>query len=139
VRVNIWCDGSAMPNGGPAGAGYVIVGDGVHLLGSDALGDASNSTAEYTAVLNALRGAANKGATGAHVRMDSLVVFKQLRGLAKCKAKHLLTLRAGIEEQVALYPKGGVTFGWIPREQNGVADALAKAAAVASKRAKEAS
>ena len=33
MRVYIWCDGAAMPNGGPAGAGYVVVG-GVHLLGS---------------------------------------------------------------------------------------------------------
>jgi ribonuclease HI len=37
VRVYIWCDGAAMPNGGPAGAGYVVVG-GVYLLGSEALG-----------------------------------------------------------------------------------------------------
>jgi ribonuclease HI len=36
MRVHIWCDGAAMPNGGPAGAGYVVVG-GVHLLGSEAL------------------------------------------------------------------------------------------------------
>ena len=40
MRVYIWCDGSAMPNGGPAGAGYVVVG-GVHLLGSEPLGDAT--------------------------------------------------------------------------------------------------
>ena len=39
MRVYIWCDGAAMPNGGPAGAGYVVVGGGVHLLGSEALGD----------------------------------------------------------------------------------------------------
>jgi hypothetical protein len=45
MRVYIWCDGAAMPNGGPAGAGYVVVG-GVHLLGSEALGDATNNVAE---------------------------------------------------------------------------------------------
>jgi ribonuclease HI len=38
MSVYIWYDGAAMPNGGPAGAGYVVVG-GVHLLGSEALGD----------------------------------------------------------------------------------------------------
>ncbi len=62
MRVYIWCDGAAMPNGGPAGAGYVVVG-GVRLLGSDALGDATNNVAEYTAVRNALRAAADAGAT----------------------------------------------------------------------------
>jgi ribonuclease HI len=61
MRVYIWCDGAAMPNGGPAGAGYVVVG-GVHLLGSEALGDATNNVAEYMAVRNALRAAADAGA-----------------------------------------------------------------------------
>ena len=60
MRVYIWCDGAAMPNGGPAGEGYVVVG-GVHLLGSEALGDATNNVAEYTAVRNALRAAADAG------------------------------------------------------------------------------
>ena len=54
MKVYIWCDGAAMPNGGPAGAGYVVVG-GLRLLGSEALGDATNNVAEYKAVRNALR------------------------------------------------------------------------------------
>jgi hypothetical protein len=45
MRVYIWCDGAAMPTGGPAGAGYVVVG-GVHLLGSEALDEATNNVAE---------------------------------------------------------------------------------------------
>src|SRR3954453_9471120 len=32
----IWCHAAAMPNRGPAGAEYVVVG-GVHLVGSEAL------------------------------------------------------------------------------------------------------
>ena len=64
MRVYIWSDGAAMPNGGPAGAGYVVVGvGGVHLLGPEALGDATNNVAEYKAVRNALRAAADAGAT----------------------------------------------------------------------------
>ena len=70
MRVYIWCDGAAMPNGGLAGAGYVVVG-GAHLLGSEALGDATNNVAEYTADWNALRAAADAGATSAHVRFPS--------------------------------------------------------------------
>ena len=77
MRVYIRCDGAAMPSGGPAGAGYVVVG-GVHLLGSQALGDTTNNVAEYMAVRNALRAAADAGATSAHVRMDSPVVFGHL-------------------------------------------------------------
>jgi probable phosphoglycerate mutase len=84
MKVNIWCDGAAMPNPGPAGAGYVVVG-GVNLLGSEALGHASNNVAEYTAVRNTLRAAAEAGATSAEVRLDSTVVFGQLTGAARAR------------------------------------------------------
>jgi ribonuclease H / adenosylcobalamin/alpha-ribazole phosphatase len=124
MRVHIWCDGAAMPNGGPAGAGYVVVG-GVHLLGSEALGDATNNVAEYTAVRSALRAAADAGATSAHVRMDSPVVFGHLSGASRARAEHLIQLKEEVEAQVARYP-GRVTFARIPRERNGVADELAK-------------
>ena len=131
MRVYIWCDGAAMPNGGPAGAGYVVVG-GVRLFGSEALGDATNNVAEYTAVRNALRAAADAGATSAHVRMDSRVVYGQLTGTSLAWAEHLIQLKEEVEAQVARYP-GRVTYAQIPREQNGVADQLAKDGARASK------
>jgi ribonuclease HI len=113
-----------MPNGGRAGAGYVVVG-GVHVLGSDALGDATNNVAEYMAVRNALRAAADPRATSAHVRMDSPVVFGHLSGASRARAEHRIQLKKEVEAQVARYP-GRVTFARIPRERNGVADELAK-------------
>ena len=131
MKVYIWCDGAAMPNGGPAGAGYVVVG-GVHLLGSEALGDATNNVAEYAAVRNALRAAADAGATSAHVRMDSPVVFGHLSGASRARAEHLIRLKEEVEAQKARYP-GRATFARIPRERNGVADELAKDGARASK------
>jgi Reverse transcriptase-like len=66
--------------------------------------------------------------------MDSPVVYNQLTGGSKCKADHLIRLLAEVQEEVARYPKG-VTFRRIPRTQNGVADALAKAGALVSKEA----
>ncbi|HEX3240721.1 MAG TPA: reverse transcriptase-like protein [Solirubrobacterales bacterium] len=132
MKVYIWCDGAAMPNGGPAGAGYVVVG-GVRLLGSEALGDATNNVAEYKAVRNALRAAADAGATSAHVRMDSPVVFGHLTGASRARAEHLIQLKKEVEAQKARYPPGRVTFARIPRGQNGVADELAKDGARASK------
>jgi ribonuclease H / adenosylcobalamin/alpha-ribazole phosphatase len=132
MKVYIWTDGAAMPNGGPAGAGYVVVGEGVNLLGSKALGDATNNVAEYKAVRNALRAAADAGATSAHVRMDSPVVFGHLTGASRTLAEHLVQLKEEVEAQKARYP-GQVTFARIPRAQNGVADELAKNGARASK------
>src|SRR3954453_19488398 len=133
MKVYIWTDGAAMPNGGPAGAGYVVVGvGGVHLLGSEALGDATNNVAEYKAVRNALRAAADEGATSAHVRLESPVVFGHLTGASGALAEHLIQPKEEVEAQKAGYP-GRVTFARIPREQNGVADELAKNGARASK------
>jgi len=131
MTVTIWCDGAATPNGGPAGAGYVIVGNVMHL-GSDALGRATNNVAEYTAVLNALRYAADRGATRALVRMDSAIVLGQLRRTMKCRVEHLVALRDAVLEEKGRFP-GGVTLQLIPREKNAVADALARLGAASSK------
>ena len=133
MRVYIWCDGAAMPNPGPAGAGYVVVGDGVRLLRSEALGDATNNVAEYTAVRNALRAAANAGATSAYVRMDSSVVLDQLTERSRVRDERLIRLKGEVEKQKARYKKGAVRFARIGRERNGVADQLAKDGARASK------
>jgi len=133
MKVYIWCDGAAMPNPGPAGAGYVVVGDGVRLLDSEALGEATNNVAEYTAVRNALRAAADAGATSAYVRMDSSVVVGHLTGTSRARDERLIQLKGEVEEQKARYKKGGVRFARIRRERNGVADQLAKNGARASK------
>jgi ribonuclease HI len=133
MRVYIWSDGAAMPNGGPAGAGYVVVGmGGVHLLSSESLGDATNNVAEYMAVRNALRAAADAGATSAYVRMDSSVVVGHLTGASRARKEHLIKLKEEVEVQKDRYP-GGVRFVEISRTQNGVADELAKNGARASK------
>ena len=132
MRAYIWSDGAAMPNPGPAGAGYVVVGDGVRLLGSEALGDATNNAAEYMAVRNALQAAADEGATSAYVRMDSSVVVGHLTGTSRARKERLIQLKEEVQVQEDRYPEG-VTYARIPREQNGVADELAKDGARASK------
>jgi ribonuclease HI len=115
MKVYIWCDGAAMPNPGP-----------------EALGDATNNVAEYTAVRNALRAAADAGATSAYVRMDSPVVAGHLTGASRALDERMIQLKGEVEEQKARYKKG-VRFARIRRERNGVADQLAKDGARASK------
>ena len=101
------------------GFAAVVVGLGAaevkspRSLGSEALGDATNNVAEYMAVRNALRAAADAGATSAHVRMDSPVVFGHLSGASRARAEHLIQLKEEIEAQVARNP-GRVTFARIP-------------------------
>ena len=96
-----------MPNPGPAGAGYVVVGDGVRLLGSEALGDATNNVAEYTAVRNALRAAADAGATSAYVRMDSSVVVGHLTGSFTCAGRAPDPAQGGGRRAEGPVQKGG--------------------------------
>jgi hypothetical protein len=105
MRVYIWCDGAAMPNPGPDGAGYVVAG-GVHLLGSEPLGDATKNVAEYTAVRNALRAAADAGATSAHVRMDSRVVYGQLAGVLSADSRTSASSGLGRRWPGAQRPRG---------------------------------
>ena len=102
------------------------------VQGNARLADATNNVAECMAVRNALRVAADAGATSAHVRMDSPVVFGHLSGASRARAERLIRLTEEVEAQVARY-SGRVTFARIPREQNGVADELAKDGARASK------
>ena len=102
------------------------------MLGSEPLGDRTNNVAEYIAVRNALRAAADAGATSAYVRMDSAVVVGHLTEASRARADHLIQLKKEVEAQKARYP-GGVRFARISRAQNGVADELAKNGARASK------
>ena len=102
---------------------------GVHLLGSEALGDATNNVAEYTAVRNALRAAADAGVGS---RADGLAggLRPPLWGIA-CAGRAPDSAQGGGRSAGGRYP-GRVTFARIPRERNGVADELAKDGARAS-------
>jgi hypothetical protein len=64
--------------------------------------------------------------------MDSAVVVGHLTGTSRARDERLIQLKGEVEEQKARY-KGGVRFARIRREQNGVADELAKNGARASK------
>ena len=79
---------------GPAGWGAVIrIADGetvVELMG--ALPHATNNVAEYHGLLAALEWCADHGASGVHVRSDSLLLVQQMRGVYKVKNEGLKPL-----------------------------------------------
>jgi ribonuclease HI len=125
VQAFIWCDGAAeRPEPGPAGAGYVIVAQGQGLARSVPLGHQTNHTAEYQAVVLALRAAADMGISRVHLRTDSQTVVVHYRDPKTCKSPPLKALLAQVKEQVKRI-EGGVTFELISRKKNGVADRLA--------------
>jgi hypothetical protein len=63
-------------------------------------------------VRNALRAAADAGATSAHVWMDSPVVFGHASGALRARAEHLIQLKEEVEAQVARYPGRVTSLGF---------------------------
>src|SRR5262245_52534854 len=115
-------DGGSRGNPGPAGYGVHIERDGdvVELHGS--LGVATNNVAEYNGLLAALRWAAEHGRRRVHIKADSELLVKQMRGEYRVKHEGLkpLFLRAcALVRQI-----GDVTFEHVRREFNKDADRL---------------
>jgi ribonuclease HI len=127
VRLVLFADGAARGNPGPAGAGAVLYDDKGKLVAELArpLGHATN-VAEYNALILGLEEAKRRGASAIDVRMDSLLVVQQMRGLWRIKHPGLvpLALRAG--ELLASFPERQIRH--VPREDNAAADELSNRA-----------
>ena len=85
--ITINFDGGSRGNPGPAGIGVVLSAeDGTPLVTlGKYIGSATNNVAEYIALILGLREAAKLGATKIHVRGDSELVIKQMRGEYRVK------------------------------------------------------
>lgn len=128
----IFTDGGASGNPGPAGIGIVIKQDAKTIFEiSESIGDATNNVAEYKAVIAALKEAIRRKAEKVFLNTDSELVYYQLTGSYKVKNEILLLL---VEEVRQLSRKiKSVEIKVIPREKNTQADRLAKQAIVKHK------
>jgi ribonuclease HI len=126
-------DGGSRGNPGPAGYGvHIERGDGSVIELKESLGVATNNVAEYNGLLAALRWAAEQGLTRLHVRADSELLVKQMKGEYRVKNPGLQPL---YEEARRLIGKiGRVTFEHVRREFNKDADRLANEAMDAAAR-----
>ena len=125
-KIVIYTDGGARGNPGPAGAGAVIF-DGAKLIFEmkKYLGPVqTNNWAEYEAVALALVEAQKLGLAGREieVRMDSKLVVEQILGNWKIKEPELRKQAQKVRDLLKDF--GTVTFTYIPREENTVADRL---------------
>ncbi|HEV7825467.1 MAG TPA: bifunctional RNase H/acid phosphatase [Mycobacteriales bacterium] len=122
-------DGGSRGNPGPAGYGAVVLDAATGAVLAEraaTLGVATNNVAEYSGLIAGLEAARELGARQVDVRMDSKLVVEQMSGRWKIKhpdMKPLASRAAGIVRDF-----DGVSFTWIPREQNKAADALANSA-----------
>jgi probable phosphoglycerate mutase len=122
-------DGGSRGNPGPAGYGAVVfdAATGQTLAErSEYLGVVTNNVAEYRGLLAGLRAAFDLDPTATvHVRMDSKLVVEQMSGRWKIKHPDMKPLAM---EASRVFPPERVTYEWIPRERNKVADRLANVA-----------
>ncbi len=94
MKVKLFTDGGARGNPGPAAAAFVLEQDDGTVLDArgDAIGVQTNNVAEYTALVNGLRRAAELGVTEVEVVSDSELMVKQMRGEYKIKNEALREL-----------------------------------------------
>jgi ribonuclease HI len=122
--ITAYIDGGARGNPGPAGFGVQIQDAGgavVHEI-HGGLGIATNNIAEYSGLLAALRWAAAEGHRKVHVRADSELLVKQMRGEYKVKNEGLKPLF--LQACALIRGIGDVSFEHVRREYNKEADRL---------------
>jgi ribonuclease HI len=125
MRLVAWTDGGGgVPSGAEAYVGVLVADEdtGQALMEHAAcIGAASHNSAEYAAVLTAIRYAAERGATRLLVRSDSRLVVEQINGRFRVNKPHLADHLEAIRRAAE-----GLSFQieWIPRAENRVADKL---------------
>jgi probable phosphoglycerate mutase len=120
-------DGGSRGNPGPAGYGVRVErDDGTIIDLKESLGMATNNVAEYQGLLAALRWAVAHGIRTLHVRSDSELLVRQMKGEYRVKNPGLQPLHE--EARTLARQVGRVTFEHVRREFNRDADRLANEA-----------
>jgi len=116
-------DGGSRGNPGPAAFGAYIQPEGAAVIEIKGfLAHATNNVAEYNGLLAALRWAVEHGVDTLHVRADSELLVKQMKGVYRVKNPGLIPL---YEEAKRLARQiGRVTYEHVRREFNKEADRL---------------
>lgn len=123
-KLIIYTDGGARGNPGPAAIGF-LVGDKKY---GEKIGETTNNVAEYKAVLAALKkakhllGKKNAKQTDLEIRLDSELIYKQIKGEYKILEPDLQTFFIEIWNLKQDFKSA--EFKKIPREQNKAADRM---------------
>lgn len=123
-RAHVYFDGASHGNPGPAAIGWVLVTDeGIVTEGNKTIGRATNNQAEYEALIRALEVAVDYGFETVHVRGDSELIIKQLRGEYQVSDPRLREYRVQAMELLDQFADWELTH--VPRDVNERADSLA--------------
>lgn len=127
-RVHLYVDGASRGNPGPAAIAWVLVSGegGIVAEHAERIGRATNNQAEYRALIEGLRAASDYDYDTVHVRGDSELVIKQVRGEWDANDPTLREHRVTVRELLTEFDDWELTH--VPRELNERADALANEA-----------
>jgi probable phosphoglycerate mutase len=129
-RLIVEADGGSRGNPGPAGYGALVRdADTGRVLAERAasVGRATNNVAEYGGLVAGLQAVLDLDpAAAVEVRMDSKLVVEQMSG--RWKIKHPDMQQLARQAQELARQLADVRYTWVPRAQNGAADALANSA-----------
>ena len=128
MKVNLYTDGGARGNPGPAAAGVVIFDEAGKVLAkkSKYLGETTNNQAEYQGLILGLSQVIKLAKIPAiidlTVHMDSELVIKQMLGEYRVKEATLVPLHTKAGGLAKKF--GRVTFLHVRRAKNAIADKL---------------
>jgi probable phosphoglycerate mutase len=129
-RFIVEADGGSRGNPGPAGYGALVRDTETGRVLAEraaSVGRATNNVAEYGGLVAGLQAALDLDPTAeVEVRMDSKLVVEQMSG--RWQIKHPDMRQLALQAQKLARQLGQVRYTWVPRAQNGAADALANSA-----------
>ena len=116
-------DGGSRGNPGPAAFGaYITLAEGEAVQLKGFIAHTTNNVAEYNGLLAALRWSVAHGVEALHIRADSELLVKQMKGQYRVKSPGLIPLYD--EARTLVRQIGRVTFEHVRREFNKEADRL---------------
>ena len=124
-RLIVEADGGSRGNPGVAAGGAVVIDPATGAVLSELgvfVGVATNNVAEYNGMIAGLSAAVERDPDAIHVRMDSKPVVEQMTGRWKIKHPDMQVLARRARELIG---SRTVTFEWVPRSANTLADAAA--------------
>ena len=124
MKARLFTDGGARGNPGPAAYGYVLEAEDGTILAAhgEAIGVATNNVAEYSALVEGLRKAAELHLVELEVVSDSELIVNQMRGSYKVKNEALRELWREAMRLATTFDQ--ISYNAVRREHNELADRL---------------